>query len=214
VPMPNAIALDLSSLDFAKGGGVVSVVVQDATSGAVLMTAYADREALERTLDSGEMHFRSRSRGLWHKGATSGNTQRVVSLEADCDGDAVLARVVAAGPACHTGTVSCFPSTSAAADVLSELDATVAARLQPNEPALSGEPAAPSYTQRLASDRNLRLKKLGEECAELVTACADGDRERAVEEASDLLYHTLVALHAVGGTLDDVRRVLAARRRG
>jgi phosphoribosyl-ATP pyrophosphohydrolase/phosphoribosyl-AMP cyclohydrolase len=107
--MPNAIALDLSSLDFAKGGGVVSVVVQDATSGAVLMTAYADREALERTLDSGEMHFRSRSRGLWHKGATSGNTQRVVSLEADCDGDAVLARVVAAGPACHTGTVSCSP---------------------------------------------------------------------------------------------------------
>ena len=136
--MPNAIALDLSSLDFAKGGGVVSVVVQDATSGTVLMTAYADREALERTLDSGEMHFRSRSRGLWHKGATSGNTQRVVSLEADCDGDAVLARVVAAGPACHTGTVSCFPSTSAAADVLSDLDATVAARLRPNEPALSG----------------------------------------------------------------------------
>ena len=211
--MPNAIALDLSSLDFAKGGGVVSVVVQDATSGAVLMTAYADREALERTLHSGEMHFRSRSRGLWQKGATSGNTQRVVSLEADCDGDAVLARVVAAGPACHTGTVSCFPSTSAAADVLAELDATVAARVQPNEPAISGVAAAPSYTQRLASDRNLRLKKLGEECAELVTACADGDRERAVEEAADLLSHTLVALHAVGGTLDDVRRVLAARRR-
>ena len=211
--MPNAIALDLSSLDFAKGGGVVSVVVQDATSGAVLMTAYADREALERTLDSGEMHFRSRSRGLWHKGATSGNTQRVVSLEADCDGDAVLARVVAAGPACHTGTVSCFPSTSAPVDALADLDATVAARLQPNEPARSGEPAVPSYTQRLASDRNLRLKKLGEECAELVTACADGDRERAVEEAADLLYHTLVALHAVGGTLDEVRRVLAARRR-
>jgi len=212
--MPNAITLDLSSLDFAKGGGVVSVVVQDATSGAVLMTAYADREALERTLDSGEMHFRSRSRGLWHKGATSGNTQRVVSLEADCDGDAVLARVTAAGPACHTGTVSCFPSASAAADVLSGLDATVAARFRSNEPALSGEAAPPSYTQRLARDRNLRLKKLGEECAELVTACADGDRERAVEEASDLLYHTLVALHAVGGTLHDVRRVLAARRRG
>src|SRR5215204_1153521 len=122
--MPNAIALDLSSLDFAKGGGVVSVVVQDATSGAVLMTAYADREALERTLDSGEMHFRSRSRGLWHKGATSGNTQRVVSLEADCDGDAVLARVVPAGPACHTGTMSCFGAEALAGDALGAMDAT------------------------------------------------------------------------------------------
>jgi phosphoribosyl-ATP pyrophosphohydrolase/phosphoribosyl-AMP cyclohydrolase len=212
--MPNAVTLDLASLDFAKGGGVVSVVVQDATSGAVLMTAYADREALERTLVSGEMHYRSRSRGLWHKGATSGNTQRVVSLEPDCDGDAVLARVVPAGPACHTGTTSCFPSTSAAADALAELDATVAERLRPNDTAFPREAAASSYTQRLASDRNLRLKKLGEECAELVTACADGDRDRAVEEAADLLYHTLVALHAVGGALDDVRRVLAARRRG
>ena len=73
--------LDLGGLDFAKGGGLVSVVVQDATSGVVLMTAFADREALERTIQTGEMHFRSRSRGLWHKGATSGNTQRVVSLE-------------------------------------------------------------------------------------------------------------------------------------
>ena len=82
------MSLDLDALDFAKGGGMVSVVVQDAVSGTVLMTAFADREAIERTIETGEMHFRSRSRGLWHKGATSGNTQRVVSLEADCDGDA------------------------------------------------------------------------------------------------------------------------------
>src|SRR5215207_5785995 len=125
--MPNIDLFDLDTIDFAKGGGVVSVVVQDAITGAVLMTAYADREALQRTLESGEMHFRSRTRGLWHKGATSGNTQRVVSLEADCDGDAVLARVAPAGPACHTGNTSCFAETALGADALGALDATIAA---------------------------------------------------------------------------------------
>lgn len=204
--------LDLATLDFEKGGGLVSVVVQDATSGAVLMTAYADREALERTMELGEMHFRSRSRGLWHKGATSGNTQRVVSLEADCDGDAVLARVVPAGPACHTGTTSCFPETALGADSIAELDATIAGRLTAS--VVQRRPDdRPSYTRRLAEDRNLRLKKLGEECAELVVACADNDRGRAVEEAADLVYHLLVALQSVGASLDDVRRALAGRRR-
>src|SRR6476646_8457009 len=100
--------LDLDALDFAKGGGLVTVVTQDATSGAVLMVAHADREALERTIATGEMHYRSRTRGLWHKGATSGNVQRMLSLSLDCDGDAVLARVQPAGPSCHTGSVSCF----------------------------------------------------------------------------------------------------------
>lgn len=209
---PNVATLDLDSLDFTKGGGLVSVVVQDADSGAVLMTAFADREALERTISSGEMHFRSRSRGLWHKGATSGNTQRVVSLESDCDGDAVLARVVPAGPACHTGTTSCFRETSSSSDALAELDATIAVRLATEE-SEGNHGERPSYTRRLAADRNLRLKKLGEECAELVMACADSDRVRATDEAADLLYHTLVALRSVGASLDDVRRVLAARRR-
>ncbi len=204
--------LDLGTLDFEKGGGLVSVVVQDATSGAVLMTAFADREALERTIETGEMHFRSRSRGLWHKGAASGNTQRVVSLEADCDADAVLARVIPAGPACHTGTVSCFRTTALRGDAIAELDATIAARLTPTVPSpVGGE--RPSYTRRLGTDRNLRLKKLGEECAELVVACADDDRDRAIEEAADLLYHTLVALRSIGASLEDVRRVLASRRR-
>ena len=99
-------SIDLSTLDFSRG--LVTVVAQDARSGAVLMVAHADREALERTIATGEMHYRSRTRGLWHKGATSGNVQRVVSLSLDCDGDAVLARVVPAGPACHTGSTSCF----------------------------------------------------------------------------------------------------------
>jgi len=203
--------LDLDTLDFAKGGGLVSVVVQDAVSGTVLMTAFADREALECTIEIGEMHFHSRSRGLWHKGATSGHTQRVVSLEADCDRDAVLARVVPAGPACHTGTTSCFPATALSADAIAELDATITARL--TAAAVELPPGdRPSYTRRLAEDRNLRLKKLGEECAELVVACADNDRGRAVEEAADLVYHVLVALRSVGASVDDVRRVLAARR--
>src|SRR6266702_1919303 len=102
------MTLDPETLDFEKGGGLVTVVTQDARTGAVLMVAHADREALERTLASGEMHFRSRTRGLWHKGETSGHTQRVVELAADCDDDAVLARVVPLGPACHTNATSCF----------------------------------------------------------------------------------------------------------
>jgi phosphoribosyl-ATP pyrophosphohydrolase/phosphoribosyl-AMP cyclohydrolase len=198
--------LDLNALNFEKGGGVVTVVAQDSTSGAVLMVAGADREALERTIATGEMHYRSRTRGLWHKGATSGNVQRVVSLTPDCDGDAVLARVVPAGPACHTGAVSCFGDVALAPDALSSLDATIGARST-----AAASPESPSYTRRLLSDRNLRLKKIGEEAAELVTACADGDVGRAREETADLFYHALVALRALGGTLGDVRTVLAAR---
>src|ERR671919_1020941 len=98
----------LPDLDFSKGDGLVTIVTQDARTGAVLMVAQADQEALERTVATGEMHFRSRTRGLWRKGETSGNVQRVVSLTADCDGDAVLARVIPAGPACHSGSTTCF----------------------------------------------------------------------------------------------------------
>jgi phosphoribosyl-ATP pyrophosphohydrolase/phosphoribosyl-AMP cyclohydrolase len=196
--------LDLNTLDFEKGGGLVTVVAQDASSGQVLMVAFASRESLERSIASGEMHYQSRTRGLWHKGGTSGNTQRVVSLTADCDGDAVLARVVPAGPACHTGAVTCFGD--AAAEMLAELDATI------DERAESG--AAGSYTAKLLADRNLRLKKIGEEASEFVTACADGDAMRANEEAADVFYHVLVALHAAGGSLGGVREVLGDRRQG
>jgi phosphoribosyl-ATP pyrophosphohydrolase/phosphoribosyl-AMP cyclohydrolase len=201
--------LDLDALDFAKGGGLVTVVAQDADTGALLMVAHADREALEHTLATGEMHYRSRTRGLWHKGATSGNVQQVVTLLPDCDGDAVLARVRSPGPACHTGSRSCFGASALAADALAALDATIAARATDAPPASAGE--KPSYTRRLLADRNLRLKKIGEESAELVTACADGDRARSIDETADVVYHALVALHAVGGTLDDVRAALAAR---
>lgn len=199
--------LDLDLLDFAKGGGLVTVVAQDSRSGVLLMVAHADREALERTIATGEMHYRSRTRGLWHKGATSGNVQHLVSLSADCDGDTVLARVLPAGPACHTGAQSCFGDVALTPDVLAALDAAIAER------AMSKDASSWSYTQRLLADRNLRLKKIGEEAAELVTACADGDVVRAREETADLVYHALVALHAAGGTLSDVQQVLTARRR-
>lgn len=201
--------LDLDALRFDKGGGTITMIAQDAATGVVLMVAAADREALERTMATGEMHYRSRARGLWHKGATSGNVQRVVSLSPDCDGDAVLARVTPAGPACHTGAMSCFGDAALVPDALAALDATIAARAMPS--ALGGPDGAPSYTRRLLGDRNLRLKKIGEEAAELVTACADGDLVRSREEAADLVYHVVVALHAVGGSLASIREVLATR---
>ena len=200
--------LDLDAVRFDKDAGTVIVVAQDAVTGRVLMVANADREALERTIETGEMHYRSRSRGLWRKGATSGNVQRVASLALDCDGDTVLARVVAAGPACHTGAVSCFDD-SVAPNVWSALAATIALRhsAAKEESGAGGE----SYTRELLADRNLRLKKIGEESAELVTACADGDAARSTEEAADLIYHVGVALEAVGSSLDDVASVLFER---
>ena len=203
--------LDLDSIDFAKSAGLVSVVTQDATTGDVLMVAFADREALDATQRTGEMHYHSRTRGLWHKGATSGNTQKVVSLTADCDADAILARVTPAGPACHSGATTCFTTpgvTPPPADAFAILDATIEDRA-----ATSSTSRSPSYTRRLLDDRNLRMKKIGEEAAEFVLACADSDPERATSEAADLLYHTMVALHALGIRLSDVREELARRGR-
>ena len=198
------LQIDLDALDFTKANGLVGVVCQDASTGAVLMFAYADRDALEQTIRTGEMHYRSRTRGARHKGATSGNTQRVISLHADCDGDSVLARVIPTGPACHTGIESCFgDDTGMAADPLAKLCRTIEHR--------KAAPTSGSYTNRLLSDRNLRLKKLGEECAELIMACSDGDPAKAAEEGADVFYHTLVALSAVGVTFADVQRVLDAR---
>jgi phosphoribosyl-ATP pyrophosphohydrolase/phosphoribosyl-AMP cyclohydrolase len=192
----------LQRLDFAKDGGTVTVVTQDDESGAVLMVARADREAVERTLATGEMHYRSRRRGLWRKGETSGNVQRVVSLTPDCDGDTLLARVLPAGPACHTGEPTCFGEPPAG-DPLDELTRVIADRQR--------NPTPDSYTNRLLADRNLRLKKLGEEAVELALACTEGEPAPIAEEAADLLYHMLVALAAEGVDLDRVRGVLRRR---
>jgi phosphoribosyl-ATP pyrophosphohydrolase/phosphoribosyl-AMP cyclohydrolase len=202
--------LDLDAVRFDEDRGTVVVVTQDAATGRVLMVANADREALEKTIDTGEMHYRSRTRGLWRKGATSGNVQRVVSLTLDCDGDTVLARVVSAGPACHTGAVSCFDD-GPAPNAWSALAATISARRAAVKEESRADEDSRSYTRKLLLDRNLRLKKIGEESAELVAACADGDTARSTEEAADLIYHVGVALEAVGSSLDATAAVLLER---
>jgi phosphoribosyl-ATP pyrophosphohydrolase/phosphoribosyl-AMP cyclohydrolase len=201
--------LDLASLDFGKGGGLITVVAQDALTGCVLMLAHADREALELTMATGEMHYRSRTRGLWRKGETSGNVQHVLSLTADCDGDAVLARVTPSGPACHTGSQSCFDDGASPAEAFGVLEEAIHARSEADARDLPLP--TPSYTRRLLADRNLRLKKIGEEATELVMALADRDGARTAEECADLVFHVLVALRDVGVSLDDVRRVLQRR---
>jgi len=199
---------DLAGLSYGDDG-LVLVVAQDAGDGRVLMVAWADRHALERSLATREMHFWSRSRTrLWKKGETSGNVLEVVSLHADCDGDAVLARVRPAGPACHTGEPTCFGDGAypeGLGAVLATLDETMADRAQ-------ARPEG-SYTVCLLDDENLRLKKLGEETAELVAALAKGDRDRAKEEAADLLYHLLAALRASDVRLAEVAAALLTRRR-
>jgi phosphoribosyl-ATP pyrophosphohydrolase/phosphoribosyl-AMP cyclohydrolase len=193
---------DLDTLAYDERG-LVPVVAQHAGLGTMLMLAWANREALERTLDTGEAVFWSRSRGrLWRKGESSGNTLRVVSLHADCDGDTVLVRVRPTGPACHTGERTCFGN--GADPTLAGLAATLAER--------AAERPEGSYTARLMDDSNLRLKKLGEETAELIQALAQGDGPRAVEEAADLFYHALVALLAEGVTAEDLLQELEGRR--
>ncbi|MBI4539351.1 MAG: bifunctional phosphoribosyl-AMP cyclohydrolase/phosphoribosyl-ATP diphosphatase HisIE [Gemmatimonadetes bacterium] len=212
---------DLAGLHFGAPDELIPVIAQDAGTGDVLMIAYANREALERTLETGEMYYYSRSRGeLWHKGASSGNVQRVRELLADCDNDAILALVDPAGPACHTGAPTCFgvvrgPAQAAGGtrDAGAQPGGRVLAELWRiiNERAAT-RPAG-SYTTRLLDDANLRIKKLGEEVAELIMALSANDRERVCQEAADLVYHLLVALQAAGTTLEEVEAALAQRRR-
>ncbi len=194
----------LDSIDFAKGDGLVPLVVQHADTGGVRMLGYANREALQRTLATGFVHFFSRSRcALWKKGETSGNTLELVSLHVDCDHDAALALVTAAGPTCHTGTETCFeapPVLARLAEVIDDRAADVVANA-----------AGDSYTARLLADRNLRLKKLTEEAGELAVACADNDPTRVAAEAADLIYHTLVACRAGGVSLEEIAKTLRER---
>ena len=214
------------ALDFVKMDGLVPVVAQHWLTGEVLMLGYASREALDTSLETGRLTFHSRSRdALWTKGETSGNTLRVVSLTGDCDGDAILARVDPAGPTCHTGDRSCFgdpPTLRGLADVLESRRAAAGSPGGRDRDATQGvdddaegergRGTAPSYTVKLLTDRNLRLKKLGEEATELALACADGDAERVREEAADVLYHALVAARAEGVDVDAILEALEARR--
>jgi phosphoribosyl-AMP cyclohydrolase / phosphoribosyl-ATP pyrophosphohydrolase len=203
--------------DLAWGqGGLLPVVIQDAGSGAVLTLAYANREALERTLAERLTYLYSRSRAkLWKKGETSGHIQRVVDVAYDCDRDALLYRVTPSGPACHTGAASCFEGGSLLeaeapaqstdfARALEHLRRTIAARRD----------ASPetSYTARLLRDGVDRIgKKIGEEATEVVIAAKNGKPAEIAWEVADLLYHTLVLLEERGVALDEVGRELLRR---
>ena len=189
--------------------GLIPVVAQDRGSGDVLMVAYANVAALVRTVETGFAHFWSRSRqALWKKGETSGHRLRVVEVRVDCDKDALLYVVEPEGPACHTGARTCFGEDSpTAAGMLEEVARVVAARAR----------AAPgdSYTARLlAQGQDQVLKKIGEEATEVVLAAKGQSDERLAEEAADLLFHLLVALHQRNVPLAKVMDVLKERRRG
>lgn len=190
--------------------GLVPVVVQDHASGEVLTLAYANAEALARTRETGELHLWSRSRDeLWHKGATSGNVQRVRALRVDCDGDALLALVEPAGPACHTGERTCFhagelePPTPH--EALPGLERTLRERAETRPEG--------SYTVALLDDPALAGAKVMEEAEEVVRAAREESGERVDSEAADLLYHLAVLLHGRGRRLADAEEVLLGRRR-
>ena len=185
--------------------GLVPVVAQSALSGEVLMVAYADRQALERTRDTGEAHYHSRSRGvLWKKGETSGHGQAVQEVRVDCDGDAVLYVVRQQGPACHTGAPTCFGEPTGG--VLTTLARTIGdrARTRPGG----------SYTARLLDAGVAKIaQKVGEEAVETVVAATSEDAARLTSEAADLLYHLLVLLEAKHLPLERVLEELAQRAR-
>ena len=190
------------NIDFTKGDGLVPVVVQHYTTGEVLMVGYGNAESMARCEATGELWLYSRSRQqLWHKGETSGHTQRIVSMTPDCDQDAVLVRVAPNGPMCHTGARSCFAADGATLRALSDVIELRKRQPQPG-----------SYTNQLLAHENLRLKKLGEEAVELATACKDGGAQRIAQEAADLIYHTLVACAAQEVRLEDVLLQLETRR--
>ena len=190
--------------------GLVPVIVQDWHSGEVLTLAYANEEAIRRTRESGELHLYSRSRSeQWHKGATSGNTQAVRALRLDCDGDALLALVEPAGPACHTGERTCFHhgeiKPPAPHEALAILDRTLVER--------AAERPAGSYTVTLLEDPALAGEKVREEAEEVTRAAREETDARVDNEAADVLYHLAVLLRGRGRSLADAGTVLNGRRR-
>ena len=213
----------LSAVRFGADG-LVPVVTQESRSGDILMLAYANRDALDRTLSTGLAHYFSRSRGtLWQKGETSGNVQRVVEIRLDCDGDAVLYRAHQEGPACHRGTRTCFetviggpdrPQGSGAGEVREEAGGHILNRLALRIADRAVTKPESSYTaQLLAAGLGTISRKVGEEAVEVVVAAHTEDDERLASEAADLLYHLLVLLQARGVPLDAVWRELEKRKK-
>ena len=190
--------------------GLVPCVVQDWRTGEVLTVAYMNAEALRRTRETGQMHFFSRSRQeLWHKGATSGDTQALKAIRYDCDADALLALVEPAGPACHTGERTCFhrgeldpPAPYEALPVLERTIADRAATLPDG-----------SYTAALLKDPRMIGAKVREEAEEVARAAREESDERVAEEAADVIYHLAVLLAERGLSLQDPERVIDGRRK-
>jgi phosphoribosyl-ATP pyrophosphohydrolase/phosphoribosyl-AMP cyclohydrolase len=203
--------MDLTAVRFDKRG-LVPVVVQDARTGEVLTLAYANREALEETLRTGQSVFYSRSRkSLWRKGETSGNVQEVVEVLLDCDGDAVVYRVIPHGPACHTGERTCFhrPLLEGRKDLgfaLGQVYATILERLKTLPEG--------SYVARMhQAGLDRILKKIGEEAGEVIIAAKNGNPDEIRWEAADLLFHLLLTLAETGLTLEDLAETLLKRHR-
>ena len=189
--------------------GLVPCIVQDWGSGEVLTLAYMNAEALSATQKTGEMHFWSRSRQeLWHKGATSGNVQILKSLRYDCDGDALLALVEPAGPACHTGERTCFyrgdMTPAAPHEVLPALTRTIADRK-------ASADTEHSYTARLLADQAFNGEKVQEEAEEVVRAAREETDDRVANEAADVIYHLSVLLASRDLSLVDAERILDER---
>lgn len=184
--------------------GLVPAVMRDRLRRRVLTVAYMNREALEKTIATGEVWLWSRSRGeLWHKGATSGNRQKVVAMRLDCDGDAILVDVEPMGPACHTGDYSCFGDDSFD---LGRVEEIVRQRKR--------DMPEGSYVARLfAGGRDRILKKIGEEATEVVIAATSEGKERLVSEAADLVFHLMVLLENEGLSMRDVEEELGRRHR-
>jgi phosphoribosyl-ATP pyrophosphohydrolase/phosphoribosyl-AMP cyclohydrolase len=194
--------------------GLVPVIAQDASSGEILMLAWANREALERSASSGQAHYWSRSRqSLWRKGETSGHVQAIVEIRVDCDEDTILYRVDQSGPACHTGASVCFyravdgetlSEASSSAHILTRIDETIAARIR--------EPKAGSYTNYLLdSGLDKILKKVGEEATEVVIAAKNGAADELRAETADLLFHLLTLLRVRELPLDALWEELEER---
>lgn len=196
----------LPSLDWQKGAGLLPAIVQDADTQQVLMLGYMNAAALEQTLATRRVTFFSRSKNrLWVKGESSGHFLDLVSVEADCDADALLVRARPNGPTCHRGTCSCFSEGGATGvGFLGELERTIVQRI--------AEGGEKSYTARLVREGVKRIaQKVGEEGVETALAATAGDNEELAGEAADLLFHLLVLLRAKGLTLGDVTRVLEQR---
>jgi phosphoribosyl-ATP pyrophosphohydrolase/phosphoribosyl-AMP cyclohydrolase len=192
-----------SDLKFTDG--LIPAIIRDAKSGAVLTLAYMNEESLRKTIESSETWFWSRSRNeLWHKGATSGHTQRVVGIAADCDRDALVVTVEPAGPACHTGALSCFDGVPAL-----PLDALMAVLAERRATRPEG-----SYSAKLFNGGVPRiLKKIGEEATEVVIAAGSEGKERTISEIADLVFHLSVLMTEQGITWDDVYGELESRKR-